>query len=484
MKLSQLLAGVCTVSPITEEIEIKNVAYDSRRVVPGSLFVCIKGFATDGHQYIRSAIENGAIAILVQDEVGDIAVPCIKAADTRKALAQIAANFYDHPEKKLKIVGVTGTNGKTTVTTLIKSVLEFSGKKVGLIGTNENMIGSEVLPTERTTPESLELFGLFAKMAEADVEYVVMEVSSHSLVLHRVFGICFEVAAFTNLTQDHLDFHENMENYYQAKRLLFNTCKQGVVNLDDPAGQRILADNPCPLTGYSITANADFQATEIKISPRGVIFTLSIDKKTLSIRLGIPGKFSVYNALAAFSSCMKLGIAPEKITEALLVAKGVKGRAETVYTGTDYTVLIDYAHTPDGLENIVKTVKDFTKGRVVTLFGCGGDRDPVKRPIMGEIAGNLSDFCIITSDNPRTEEPMAIIRQVEEGMKRTSCAYTVIENRREAIRYAIETAKPGDCIILAGKGHETYQIIGKEKRHFDEREVISEILESLPSIGE
>ena len=476
MKLTQVLSGVSLLSTVKEDIEILNVAYDSRRVTPGSLFVCIKGFETDGHKYIDSAVKNGAAAILVQDAAYECCVPCIQAEDTRKALAQIGANFYGHPEKEMKIIGVTGTNGKTTVTTLMKSVLEFTGKKVGLIGTNENMIGSRILPTERTTPESLDLFALFREMKNEGTEYVIMEVSSHSLVLNRVFGILFDVGVFTNLTQDHLDFHETMENYYQAKRLLFNTCQIGVVNLDDPAGKRIKETASCPLLTYAIDTESDFKANNLRISPRGVIFDLLTNGKTLPARLGIPGKFSAYNALAALSACVALGITPEKVIDALLVAKGVKGRAETVYTRTDYTILIDYAHTPDGLENIIKTVKEFSQGRVVTLFGCGGDRDPVKRPIMGEIAGRLSDYCIITSDNPRTEEPRAIIRQIEAGMKQTDCAYTVIENRRDAIRYAIETAQPKDCIILAGKGHETYQIIGKEKRHFDEREVIRDIL--------
>lgn len=476
MKLSQLLAGVNLLHTPQNDIDISNVAYDSRRVTPGSLFVCIKGYATDGHLYIDSAIKNGAVAIITQDTVENTGVLTLQAKDTRKALAQIGANFYNHPEKEMKIIGVTGTNGKTTVTTLIKSVLEFTGKNVGLIGTNENMIGSRVLPTERTTPESLELFALFREMADKGMEYVIMEVSSHSLVLHRVFGIPYSVGVFTNLTQDHLDFHETMENYYQAKRLLFNQCSIGVINADDPAGLRILEDASCPILSYSVDAESDFQATNLKISPRGVIFDLLTEGKSLPARLGIPGKFSAYNALAALTACAALDMPPEKVIDALLVAKGVKGRAETVYTRTDYTILIDYAHTPDGLENIIKTVKEFCQGRVVTLFGCGGDRDPVKRPIMGEIAGQLSDYCIITSDNPRTEEPMAIIRQIEEGMKRTNCAYTVIENRRDAIRYAIETAQPKDCIILAGKGHETYQIIGTEKRHFDEREVIRDIL--------
>ncbi len=480
MKLRQLLEGVSLLRPIQQDLEITGIAYDSRQVTPGCLFVCIKGFATDGHKYINNAIENGAAALLVQDAIEDFDIPWAQAADTRKALAQVAANFYGHPEKQLSIIGVTGTNGKTTVTTLIKSVLEFTGKSVGLIGTNENMIGSEVIPTERTTPESLDLFALFRKMADAGMEYVVMEVSSHSLMLNRVFGICFDVAVFTNLTQDHLDFHETMENYYQAKRLLFNVCKKAVVNADDKCGMRIIADASCPLFTYSVDNEADFRAKNLRISPRGVIFDLETKSKVLPARLGIPGKFSAYNALAALSACVALDVEPEKIIDALLVAKGVKGRAETVYTKTDYTMIIDYAHTPDGLENIVKTVKEFAPTRVVTLFGCGGDRDPVKRPIMGEIAGRLSDYCIITSDNPRTEEPMTIIRQIEEGMKQTDCSYTVIENRREAIRHAMVTAQPGDCIILAGKGHETYQIIGKEKRHFDEREVIREILTEMP----
>ncbi|MBE7034781.1 MAG: UDP-N-acetylmuramoyl-L-alanyl-D-glutamate--2,6-diaminopimelate ligase [Ruminococcaceae bacterium] len=480
MKLSQVLAGVPLCHELSTDIEIHGIAYDSRRVKPGYLFVCITGYQTDGHQYIESAIENGAVAVLVQNEVSTCPIPVIQTEDTRKALALVAANFYDHPEKKLRLIGVTGTNGKTTVTTLIKSILEFFGKKVGLIGTNANMIGSTTLPTERTTPESLELFELFAQMVEAETEYVIMEVSSHSLFMHRVYGLLYDVAAFTNLTQDHLDFHKTMENYYLAKRMLFDVCKQAVVNIDDEAGKRIASEVTCPAISYAIDNPADFTADELRISPRGTIFNLTTDGKTLPIRLGIPGKFSVYNALAAFSTCVALGFDPKTIPDALLVAKGVCGRAETVYTPkTDYTVIIDYAHTPDGLENIIKTVREFAQGRVVTLFGCGGDRDPIKRPIMGEVAGRLSDACIITSDNPRTEEPMSIIRQIEEGMKKTNCSYTVIENRREAILHALTTAQPNDCIILAGKGHETYQIIGTEKRHFDEREVIAEILKSL-----
>ncbi len=481
MKLSQILSGIPLTCHIKEDVEITGIAYDSRRVTPGNLFVCIKGYQTDGHTYIQSAINNGAIAILVQDDTDAIeGVQILKTEDTRRGLAIAAANFYDHPEEKLSVIGVTGTNGKTTVTTLIKSILEFSGKTVGLIGTNANMIGDTVLPADRTTPESLELFELFDQMVKAGMQYVIMEVSSHSLYLHRVYGITFSAAAFTNLTQDHLDFHETMENYYLAKRMLFSMCNCAIINTDDSYGKRLAEETTCPTSRFAIDSAADFTASDLRISPRGTIFNLAHEGANYAVRLGIPGKFSVYNALAAFATCMALGIDAKTITDALLIAKGVCGRAEIVYTPkTDYTVIIDYAHTPDGLDNIIRTIREFAKGRVVTLFGCGGDRDPVKRPIMGEVAGSLSDFCIITSDNPRTENPTAIIDQIEVGMKKTDCAYTVIENRKEAIRYALEKAQPNDCIILAGKGHETYQIIGKEKRHFDEREVIAEILEDL-----
>ena len=476
MKLSKLLSGVSLIKKPEFDPEITDVCYDSRKVTPGSLFVCIKGFVTDGHLYIESAIKNGASAILVQDATDLPGVTVLRSEDTRKALAQISANFYEHPEKQLSIIGITGTNGKTTVSNLIKNILESAGKTVGLIGTNGNMIGSRLLSTERTTPESLELFALFRQMVDEGTQYVVMEVSSHSLFLHRVFGIPFSVGVFTNLTQDHLDFHETMENYYLAKRMLFSMCKTGVVNVDDPAGQRIVSEVSCPLISYAIDNNAGFAAKDVTISPRGIHFQLTSKEATLPATLKIPGKFSAYNAMAAFCACKALGFTSDIILSALAKAPGVQGRAETLDTDTDYTMIIDYAHTPDGLENILKTVREFCKGRLITLFGCGGDRDPIKRPIMGEIAGQLSDYCVITSDNPRTEDPMSIIRQIEEGMKRTDCEYTVIESRRDAIRYAMQFATAEDCIVLAGTGHETYQIIGKEKRHFDEREVVSEIL--------
>ncbi len=484
MKLSNLTEGIA-VTKISgnTEIDIENICYDSRKVTANALFICIVGFETDGHKYIEKALISGAVAIAVQNgsvlpEIPDN-ITVLYFDDTRKALAGLSANFFGHPEKKLKVIGVTGTNGKTTVTTLIKSILEFEEKTVALIGTNANIINGRVLPTERTTPESYELFELFSEMVKEGTEYVVMEVSSHSLELCRVWGIEFSVGAFTNLTQDHLDFHKTMENYKNAKGKLFLQSVCGVINTDDEAGKEFAQNALCPVITFGVENDADIHAKDIKISARGVIFDIDYLDKAYKVRLGIPGKFSVYNALTALGTVISLGIPVERAIEALTFAKGVMGRCETVYTHTDYTVIIDYAHTPDGLENIISTVREFCEGRVITLFGCGGDRDRTKRPIMGKVAANLSDYCIVTSDNPRTENPAAIIDDIMVGVKETDCEYTVIENRREAIKFALTNARRGDCIILAGKGHETYQIIGKEKNHFDEREVIEDCLKEI-----
>ncbi len=484
MKLSAMLKSadyIKTVGDTTREVQ--NICYDSRIIKPGDMFVCIVGYETDGHKYIGGAIAAGASVIVVQDGAEIPAIPkdvtVVYAENTRKILAQLSAAFYGHPQKHLKIIGVTGTNGKTTVTTLVKSILEFEGKTVGLIGTNANMICGRTLPTERTTPESLELFALFAEMVAEGVEYVVMEVSSHSLDLYRVYGIEFCVGAFTNLTQDHLDFHGTMEQYLNAKKKLFLQSRCGVVNVDDDAGKSVAKAEDCPMLSYAIDGEADMKAFDIHLSARGVIFSVEHKKQRYTVRLGIPGKFSVYNALTSIGIVAAAGMEISRAVEALTFAKGVMGRCETVYTNTDYTVIIDYAHSPDGLENIIKTVREFAEGRVITLFGCGGDRDRTKRPIMGKIAGQLSDYCIVTSDNPRTEQPAAIIEEIVAGVTETDCEYIVIENRREAIGYALKFAKPGDCVILAGKGHETYQILGKTKHHFDEREVIAEYLAEM-----
>lgn len=458
------------------ETEITGVSSDSRNIKPGNVFVAIKGFESDGHKYIPNAIKAGAVCVIC-DELPE-GVPGAVAADTRKALSVMTANFFGNPASKMKIIGVTGTNGKTTTTLLVKEILEnVTGAKVGLVGTISNMIGDVELETSRTTPGADELQTLFAQMADAGCEYVVMEVSSHALALDRVYGIDFEIGVFTNLTQDHLDFHGTMEEYGKAKAKLFDICKKGIINMDDEYYRLITENAKCDIFTVSAERNeADLVAKDIKLRADGVVFCALAIGKLEKIRLGIPGMFSVYNGLTALAVCVNLGISLEDAAEALSKCKGVKGRAEVVPTGRDFTILIDYAHTPDALENILKTAKGYAKGRVVALFGCGGDRDSKKRPIMGKIAVENADFTIVTSDNPRTEEPRAIINDILAGIKCPKSKYTVIENRKEAIGWAIENARPDDVIILAGKGHETYQTIGKENHHFDEREIVAEFL--------
>ena len=464
---------------LDNDIEITGIVYDSRQTVPGNVFVCIKGYEQDGHRYAKMAEAMGASLIVAEDTV-DVNIPVCYVSDSRKTIARMACQFYDNPSKKFKLVGVTGTNGKTTTTYLIRSILETAKKRVGIIGTNENVIGDKILLTKSTTPttpNSLELQKLFAEMVDNEAEFVVMEVSSHALYLDRVFGCAYDVGVFTNLTQDHLDFHETMENYMNAKAMLFDISEKGAVNIDDEYGRKIAESRKnCDILTYGIDSDADIKAKNINISARGVTFDVTYEGKDYPIDLCIPGKFSVYNALSAICTAIELGLDMETICEGVKNARGVMGRVEVVPTDTDYTVIIDYAHTPDGLENIINAVKEYAKGKVITLFGCGGDRDNSKRAIMGEIAGRFSDFTIITSDNPRTENPESIIEQIEEGMKKTDGDYTVIVNRREAIDYALSIAKAEDVIILAGKGQETYQIIGKEKFDFDERVVVYECL--------
>ncbi len=463
---------------LERDIDITGIVYDSRQTAQGNVFVCIKGFEQDGHRYAKMAEEMGAALIVAEDNI-DVDIPVCYVENARRTIARMACEFYGNMSQKLSLIGVTGTNGKTTITYLVKSILETAKKRVGVIGTNENIIGDKILLTKSTTPttpNSLELQKLFAEMDDNDAEYVVMEVSSHALVLDRVYGCRYQVGVFTNLTRDHLDFHGTMENYMQAKAMLFDISEKGVINIDDEYGSRIAAMHPDMLTYGVDNTSADLRAGDISISARGVNFKVEYKGQNYDMQLCIPGKFSVYNALAAIGTAIELGIDMNTICEGIKNAKGVMGRVEVVPTDTDYTVIIDYAHTPDGLENIINTVSEYAEGRVITLFGCGGDRDNSKRAIMGEIAGRLSDFTIITSDNPRTENPEAIISQIEEGMKKTNGEYTVITNRREAIGYALANAKAGDVVILAGKGQETYQIIGKEKFDFDERIVVYEFL--------
>lgn len=472
MKISQLLNGIEFEG--NGNLEVSSVVCDSRKIEPGCLFVCIKGYASDGHSYAKSAVEQGASVILAQDKI-DVDCPVIYTENSRKALAAACANFHDNPSKKFKLIGITGTNGKTTTTFLIKHILECDGKKVGLIGTNQNMIGDKIIETSRTTPDAFELQALFAKMADEKVDAVVMEVSSHALFLDRVYASDFDLGLFTNLTQDHLDFHGTMENYRDAKGILFNQCKKGILNADDKATESFLKTGTCSFLEYSIDLPSDLKAENVKLNKESVEFSVN----GVDFYLAIPGKFSVYNGLCAISALYGLGYDLEFIAKALKTAHGVKGRAEVVDLGFDFTVLIDYAHTPDGIENILKTARGFAKGRVIILFGCGGDRDPAKRPIMGKTASELADFCIVTSDNPRTENPSLIIEDILKGM---SGEYVVIENRRDAIKYALQNAKKDDVVILAGKGHENYQIIGTEKFHFDEQEILFQLKEEMKGV--
>jgi UDP-N-acetylmuramoyl-L-alanyl-D-glutamate--2,6-diaminopimelate ligase len=476
MLLSRLLEGLENVEVIgNANSEISSIAYDSRKVVKGSLFVCIEGFKQDGHEFINDAIEKGAVAVVVSKDVTvDPAVVIIKTNNTRKLLAQIASRFFDHPSKKLRVIGVTGTKGKTTTTFMIKSILEKNGFKVGLVGTIANYIGSKQIAADRTTPESLNLQEMFADMIKQGIDTVVMEVSSHSLDLQRVEAIYFDIAVFTNLSQDHLDYHKNFENYFEAKAKLFKQCKHAIINIDDTYGKRLVNKTSVPTTTFGIENEADLKADDIKIKPSGTQFYLSSKKNSTTINVPIPGIFSVYNALAAIAVCQFYDAKDSDILQGLKDLQ-VPGRAEIAVTNPKFTVMVDYAHSPDSLDNILKAVRVYAKGRIVCIFGCGGDRDRTKRPIMGEIAGNMADFTIITSDNPRTEDPASILSEIEEGIKRTKSEYKVILDRRQAIEFAINNAQQDDMIIIAGKGHETYQIFKSETIHFDDREVAKEI---------
>ena len=478
MKLQELLRGVAVKSSTAaDDLEIREVRYDSRAVQAGDLFVAIRGFATDGHQYISKALEQGAVAVVCEE--APAGVPVVVVENARQALAEIAANRFGHPADSMVMLGVTGTNGKTTTTYLVKHMLEDAGHKVGLIGTNQNLIGDEVIETERTTPESYELHALFARMRDAGCTHVIMEVSSHSLVLDRVYGIPFAVGAFTNLTQDHLDFHKTMEEYRKAKAMLFAISKKGVINLDDDAAQAMLADAKCPCMTFSCEKDAaDLTAKNIRLHADGVEFVATTKGELARVKLPIPGHFSVENALAALGMVLQTGMPLADAARSLATATGVKGRVEVVPTDTDYTVLIDYAHTPDGVENVLRAVRGFAKGRVIALFGCGGDRDRTKRPKMGKIAADLADFCVVTSDNPRTEDPKAIIDDILEGMQGTKTPMEVIVDRPEAIHWALAHAKKDDVIVLMGKGHETYQEINHVKHPMDEREIVASFFDN------
>jgi len=481
MKLDDL---ICKVDKVAVEadvsVDIPGICYDTRAIRTGELFVAIRGYETDGHKYIAEAVSKGAVCIICEEKP-EVSVPYILVNDSRKALAIISTEWFNHPAKKLKIVGVTGTNGKTSITNLIKHIIEKnSEKKVGLIGTNGNFIGDRELPTEHTTPESYEMQNLLDKMVLEGCEYVIMEVSSHALYLSRVYGIQFDIGVFSNLTPDHLDFHETMEEYASSKALLFPCCNKSVINVDDDYAQIMIENSTGAVITYAIkNTSADIVGKDIKLQADRVEFCIIAVGSINRIELPIPGMFSVYNALAAIASVILLGFEIEEISPTLQSFEGVKGRAEVIPTGHDYTVLVDYAHTPDALQNIISSVREFTKGRVITVFGCGGDRDKSKRSLMGQIATELSDFTIITSDNPRTEDPGSIINDITSKIDNEKAKYKTIENRRDAICGALDMLTAGDVLVIAGKGHETYQIQGKSKIHFDDREVVAEYIKEL-----
>ncbi|NLO25127.1 MAG: UDP-N-acetylmuramoyl-L-alanyl-D-glutamate--2,6-diaminopimelate ligase [Clostridiales bacterium] len=467
------------------EVTVTGVSYDSRKVEPGHLFVCVEGFNWDGHDFAKQAVENGARVLIVQREVpvDSKKVTVIRVKDSRKAMAAVGHVFYGFPSEKLRIIGVTGTNGKTTTTYLIKSILENAGHSVGLMGTIAIRIGDREIPALRTTPESLDLHRLFAEMVEGGTQYAVMEVSSHSLDLDRVGYVDFDYGIFTNLTRDHLDFHGNMKNYLEAKLKLFkSTDRFNIINADDPSGGIIVErvkNLPTGTLTYGVKNSADFCARDIHVDSAGVRYNLVWKENSIPIEVRIPGMISVYNSLAAAATLLSDGIDPKHVQEGLKKVEGVPGRSEAIDTGRGFSVIIDYAHTPDGLENILSTIRGYARGRVITTFGCGGNRDREKRPMMGEIAGRLSDFVIVTSDNPRKEEPHQIIDEILPGVEKTGCSYICIVDRRDAIEYALRMAEEDDIVVLAGKGHEIYQEFADHRIEFDERKIVAGILERM-----
>jgi UDP-N-acetylmuramoyl-L-alanyl-D-glutamate--2,6-diaminopimelate ligase len=481
MRLAEIVKGVDIKGRYGSlDVDISDVVYDSRKVSPGCLFICIPGFKVDGHKFIKDAARAGAAAAIVENDVEVEGITVVKVGDSRKTMPLLGSNFYRNPSEQLKLIGITGTNGKTTTTYLVEAILAHAKKKTSVIGTISIKIGKEKVDASRTTPESIDLQKLLREMADKRMDYSIMEVSSHALDLGRADHCSFRIGIFSNLTQDHLDYHKSFENYREAKKKLFyKTTHANIINIDDMHG-RIIAEEikelKTPLLTYGIDNKADIMAKDIEISARGVRFTLVTPKYSIEIKNSIPGRFSVYNCLAAASAAYVEGIDKHSIKEGIYNLGNIPGRSEVVNIDKPYTVIIDYAHSPDGLVNILNSIRQYAKGRVITVFGCGGDRETEKRPVMGEAAGKLSDYCIITSDNPRSEEPNRIIKQVEAGINRTDCDYICIENRRDAIKYALTIAKQQDIVLLAGKGHETYQILKDGTIPFDERGIVRELI--------
>ena len=488
MELRKILNGIENLKAKGNlDVEISSVECNSKEVKQGSLYIAIKGYDNDGHDFVEDAISNGAKAVMIEDisKVKQISFPeevtIIISDNTRHALAISSCNFYENPSRKFKVIGVTGTKGKTTTTYMIKTLLEASGRKVGLIGTIENYIGEDSLGmSERTTPESLDLQKVLSKMAKEKVEYVVMEVSSQALKLNRVDGVEFDIGVFTNFSKEHISEkeHTDMEDYFNSKLKLFDMCKLGFINIDDFRAGKIKKSAKCEIKTYGVNNQCDLLAKDITITNVSVDFKAKLTDRNERIKVDIPGRFSVYNSLAAISVALYYGVSPEIIKTELEKIK-VPGRSELVPNKKELDIMIDYAHSPESLKSILEAVKTYTRGRVILVFGCGGDRDKTKRPMMGEIAGTLANYTIITSDNPRTENPEAIIQDIKLGIDKTKGKYEIEVDRKEAIKKAIKMAQKRDMIILAGKGHEPYQEINNQKYPFDERVIIKEIIDEM-----
>ena len=483
MKLSALIAKIPGKVQTfgNMDVEIASLCVDSRKAAQGALFFCTPGLQVDAHKFAPQAVEKGAVALVVQRRL-EIDVPQVLVEDVRTALSYMAAEYFGNPAEKLMMIGITGTKGKTTTSFLVKSILEAAGIKTGLIGTVCSMIGEETIPNRLTTPDPVETQTLLRRMVDAGMQCVIMEVSAHALDMHRLAGVKFKVGAFSNFSQDHLDYFPDMDAYFAAKMRLMDpaVCETIVYNVDDERVGAAVRKLDCPKLRIGIRESSDVYANDIEIGERGCSFLMTWHKRfRTTISLHLAGIFNVYNALMAAGIAICAGVGPESIRQGLENVYAVPGRIELLDTGTPYRVILDYAHSPDSLENVLKAVRQTARGRMIALFGCGGDRDKAKRPMMGEIGGKLADFCILTSDNPRGEDPMVILDAIEAGIKPTGCEYTVIENRREAIRYALTHAEPGDVVVLAGKGHETYQEIKGVRHPFDEKVVVRELLEEI-----
>lgn len=477
MRLYKLIEGIAETS--LDDMEISGITDNTSKVKKDCIFVCVKGSSFDGHSAAEKMLENGAALVVAEYDLG-LGSRQIVVENSRKFYGELCAAWFDHPEKKLEMIGVTGTNGKTTITNVIKNILMSCGCKTGLIGTIRNEIGDEAVHTDNTTPMAFDYMELLDKMVKAGCKYAVMEVSSFGLVQYRIGPTHFKVGAFTNLTQDHLDYHKTMENYYQAKKMMFYECDDAIVNTDDEYGKRLYDEAQCRKYTCGVGNKADFYADNVNIRADGTEFDYYWGNEKIHVITKMIGMFNVFNVMAAMSICLKLGLDINDIVKAVSEYNGVKGRCEIIPTGKDFTVICDYAHTPDAIENILSSVKEYTEGRLICLFGCGGNRDAKKRPLMAMAAAKYADRLIITSDNPRDEIPEAIIDDILEGLKDKEIPFDVVVDRTEAIYHALKIAEKGDIIVLAGKGHEDYQVLsGNEHIHFDEREIVSEGLKLI-----